>query len=405
MDRIMELVKERAEVMESARAKLKEKKLEEAESLTEQLKNIDTELYILRAEREDALGEGKKKQGKSLWNSAGEFFQAVYRADLKGEQADERLFKNTASGNNEATNGEGGYLVPPEYSQELIKVAMQEAVLASRVRKISVSSNLLQLPYIKESSRADGSRWGGVQAFWKSEADQYEKSKPAFGQLDIAVSKLTGLCYVTEELLEDMPAMEGIIREAFVEEFKFKIDDAILNGTGTGMPLGILNSANNALIAQAPGDTYADSVIAMWNRMMARNRNNAVWVANQDVETELLKMFMTAGTSGSLVYMPPSGLSGTPYSTLFGRPVLAAEQAAELKQQGDFMLLDLSQYALVERYAGVKQASSMHVRFDYDETAFKFTWRVGGAPLVKEAVTPYKGATTRSPYVALAARS
>ena len=130
MDRIMELVKERAEVMESARAKLKEKKLEEAESLTEQLKNIDTELYILRAEREDALGEGKKKQGKSLWNSAGEFFQAVYRADLKGEQADERLFKNTASGNNEATNGEGGYLVPPEYSQELIKVAMQEAVLS-----------------------------------------------------------------------------------------------------------------------------------------------------------------------------------------------------------------------------------------------------------------------------------
>ncbi len=35
--------------------------------------------------------------------------------------------------------------------------------------------------------------------------------------------------------------MEAVIRQAFAEEFGFKMDDAILDGSGEGEPLGILN--------------------------------------------------------------------------------------------------------------------------------------------------------------------
>lgn len=47
----------------------------------------------------------------------------------------------------------------------------------------------------------------------------------------------------------------------------------------------------------------------------------------------------------------------------------------------------------------------MHIRFDYDETVFKFSWRVGGRPDWDSTITPYKGTTARSPYVALATRA
>ena len=66
--------------------------------------------------------------------------------------------------------------------------------------------------------------------------------------------------------------------------------------------------------------------------------------------------------------------------------------------------MDATQYLVVER-RGVTRQSSMHIRFDYDETVFKFSWRLGGRPDWGSAITPYKGTTARSPYVALATRS
>ncbi len=412
MDRLMELTQKRTELLQEARARMDEGKMEEAEALAGQVKDAETEMYILAAERRAAADSAKETQGtRPLWNSAGEFFQAVAAAANPHVRADERLLQvrntDTASGNNETTAADGGYLVPPEYAQVMINNAVSESLLASRVRRIQVSSPRLIIPYINETSRANGSRWGGVQAYWKGEYQQYQASKPTFNQMEIQLQKLTGLAFVTDELLEDAPAIASIIQQAFADEFRFKIDDAILNGTGTGMPLGILKTGtggNAALVTATAGDSYAESVLAMWDRMQARDRNKAVWVINQDLETELMKMYLSTGeSSGQLIYMPQNGLSASPYGKLLSRDVLTCEQSPAKNSLGAMALLDLSQYALIERYAGVKSATSVHVRFEYDEMAFKFTWRVGGAPLVKSAVTPFSSSVTRSPYVALSA--
>jgi hypothetical protein len=48
---------------------------------------------------------------------------------------------------------------------------------------------------------------------------------------------------------------------------------------------------------------------------------------------------------------------------------------------------------------------SMHVRFLYDEQVFRFVYRADGEPSWNSALTPYKGTTTYSPFVALATRS
>lgn len=60
--------------------------------------------------------------------------------------------------------------------------------------------------------------------------------------MDLSLKKLTGVCYATDEILSDAAALEAIIKEAFSQEFGFKLDDAILSGTGSGQPLGILKS-------------------------------------------------------------------------------------------------------------------------------------------------------------------
>ena len=103
------------------------------------------------------------------------------------------------------------------------------------------------------------------------------------------------------------------------------------------------------------------------------------------------------------MYMPAGGVSGAQYSTLFGRPVIPVEQANTIGSLGDISLVDLSQYLLIDK-GGLNAASSIHVRFLYDESVFRFIYRVDGQPIWKSTLTPFKGSNTLSPFVTLAPR-
>jgi HK97 family phage major capsid protein len=111
----------------------------------------------------------------------------------------------------------------------------------------------------------------------------------------------------------------------------------------------------------------------------------------------------TENVGGAAVYMPPGGIAGQPYGTLFGRPVLEIEQASALGDLGDIVLLDPSRYRTISK-GGAKEDVSIHVRFLTDETAFRFVVRVNGQPMEKKPVTPFKGSTAKSSFVTLAAR-
>jgi hypothetical protein len=64
------------------------------------------------------------------------------------------------------------------------------------------------------------------------------------------------------------------------------------------------------------------------------------------------------------------------------------------------MLIDMGQYIMSDK-ASLKIASSMHVRFEYNEMAYRFTYRADGQPERKAPLSPFKGADTLSAFVAL----
>jgi HK97 family phage major capsid protein len=339
------------------------------------------------------------------FGSFGEQMIAVYRAVAPGGKTDSRLTTRAASGLNEGNGTDGGFLVQQDFVSELLKRTYETGVLAPRARKIPISagSNGLKLKAVDEDSRANGSRWGGVQAYWQEEADQIVGSKPKFRTMELSLKKLTGLCYATDELLEDAAALETVLKEAFAEEFGFKLDDAMLSGTGSGEPLGILKSTALVTAAKEAGQTEkitVNNLTTMWNRLWARSRTNAVWLINQELEPHLYELKV----GDRPVYIPAGGLSEKPYATLFGRPVLPIEQCAAAGEVGDIILADFSQYLLIDK-GGIKQASSVHVCFIYDESVFRFIYRVDGQPVWSKPLAPYKGTATVSPFVALAKRN
>lgn len=334
----------------------------------------------------------------------GEQLLAAYRAAAPGGKVDERLTTRAASGLNESTPSDGGFLVQQDFVTELLKRTYETGILASRAKKIPISTNAngMKINAVDEDSRANGSRWGGVQTYWEGEADELTGSKPKFRQLELSLKKLTGLCYATDELLQDAAALEAVIRQAFAEEFGFKIDDAILDGSGEGEPLGILNSGAIVKVEKEKDQTdtiTVENLIKMWNRLWARSRGNAVWYINQELEPYLY----TLKLGDKPVYIPAGGLSEKPYGTLFGRPVIPLEQCNAAGEVGDIILADIGQYLLIDK-GGIKSASSIHVRFLYDENVFRFIYRVDGKPIWNKPLSPYKGSASVSPFVTLAKR-
>lgn len=345
------------------------------------------------------------KENEKRFSSFGEQLMAAYRAAMPGGRIDERLTTRAASGLNETNPSDGGFLVQQDFVSDLLKRTYETGILASKVKRIPISTNAnsLKINAIDEDSRANGSRWGGVQTYWEGEADQLSGSKPKFRILELSLKKLTGLCYATDELLQDAAALESVIKQAFTEEFGFKIDDAIIGGNGSGEPLGILKSGALVTVTKETSQTdilKVENLVKMWNRLWSRSRANAVWFINQELEPYLY----TLKIGDTAVYVPAGGLSEKPYGTLFGRPVIPLEQCSAAGEVGDIILADISQYLLIDK-GGIKAASSVHVRFLYDENVFRFIYRVDGQPIWNKPLTPYKGSATVSPFVTLAKRN
>jgi HK97 family phage major capsid protein len=362
------------------------------------------------ADPERVAAEAAQAAGKPAFKSLGEQMQAVVHA-ANGRQ-DPRLFQAAALGQNETTPADGGFFVQHDFSSSILNRMYTTGSLLASVNRMSVQGNGLKLPAVDETSRANGSRFGGIQAYWESEAATATASQAKFNLVNLELKKVTGLVYVTEELLQDAPALGAFIAERVPMELRFKVEDAIVNGTGAGQPLGYMNAG--CLVSVAKETSQVADTINRYNVAKMKSRlnmgglTNAIWLCHQDAtpQFDTLDFVNPAGTVGLAPInsvFSPSGVPGS-VGSLYGRPVLATEYNATVGDQNDIAIIDPTQYVLIEK-GGVQSASSMHVQFLTGQTAFRFTYRVDGQPTWHTALTPFKGSNTTSPFVVLDARA
>jgi HK97 family phage major capsid protein len=278
--------------------------------------------------------------------------------------------------------------------------------LLGRTDEMKSSSNILPIP---TDETTPWQTTGGILAYWEGENNQLAQSKVALQSATVRLHKLAVLVPITEELLDDAPAMDSYLRRKAPEKMNFKLDLAIVQGTGAGMPLGILNSPCLKTVAKETSQT-ADTVNftnvqKMWNGMLAEFRGDAVWLCNQDVEPQLQNMVIAGASSDVPVWLPAGGISGAPYQTLYGKPVIFTQACETLGDLGDIMFVNLKHYMTVTKATGIRTDTSIHLWFDYDTTAYRFILRVGGQPWWSSTVAARDGSGTYSPFVALAERA
>lgn len=358
--------------------------------------------------------EEDKKHGFKFF---GEFAHTVLHAHKSGGAALERMENVATTYGSEAVGADGGYLVPPEFRQEIWKKVQGEDSLLSRCAPFTTGRNSLTFPK-DETTPWDNS--AGIRVFWEGEGDQGTESKPKFETATARLNKLMALVKVTEELYEDAPGLDSYLRFWTPVKMVARCNTAIVRGIGVGQPLGILNSGSLITISKETSQNAASIIMPninkMWNRLYAPLRQNSVWLINQEIEPMLEGMaFIPAdnGPGGSNsnqtlhvpVYMPSGGLADTPYARLKGRPVIPMQPCSQLGTLGDIILTDLTQYMALTKGTGIQEDVSIHLHFDQAIDTFRFIFRVTGQPLWNAVITPENGTNTYSWAVALETRA
>ena len=343
-----------------------------------------------------------------------EQLRAIVNASSPGGQVDRRLggIQASVTGSGTTIPSDGGFLIQPNLAAGIMQRTYETSAILSRCQRIPVSGdrNGLTINAVNETSRAAGSRWGGVVAYRVAEGYEFTASRPALRQIKLELKKLIGMWYATDELLADAAAMQTVASTAFAEELAFATENEIINGIGGAQMLGIMAANATVSVAKETGQV-ADTIVKenvdkMWSRCYARSRGNAVWLINQECEPQLNAMSVINGVGGIPAYMPAGGISAAPYGTLYGRPVIPVEYCQQVGDKGDIILADLSQYLVIEK-GGTETASTIHLRFNYGEQVFRWIVRNDGAPLWASALTPANATSgnTLSPFVTLNARA
>lgn len=372
---------------------------------------IEREYTLIAAESGQAaaaaLGasvtEGIEQDPKRGFASMGDFARAVARAETQGVVDDRLRFAAAPSSPaNEGSGADGGFAIPPAFSTDLWRLSLGEDSLIPLTQNTEVTGNSMIFP------KDESTPWGGsgVQAYWANEAKAATESRPQLGADAMVLHKLFCLVPVSNEMLDDGFAVGSYLTEVAPERITWKSNEAILFGDGVGKPLGALSGKSSPLVVvskesgQAANTVVNANLSKMVSRLLVGQLKNAIWIANPDVLPPLEAM-----TVGNFpIFLPNGNAADGSYGMLKGRPLFLSEHAKALSAQGDLSLLSLKGYRTITKAGGLQTATSMHLYFDADAMAFRFTFRINGKPILSKAVTPPNSSNTRSHFVQLEAR-
>jgi HK97 family phage major capsid protein len=305
---------------------------------------------------------------------------------------------------------QGGYLIPVLYHDNLFRIALEKSVLLDKVSRAPMKTAEEKFPRVIDTDHSGGELYGGIRFRWISEGDSKQESEPKLGQLELKARTACSLCKVTTQLLEDSkPSAEKALKILFTDALSWCLDDAIIRGSGAGMPKGILGSG--ALITQTKeGGQGADTILfknckKMFMHMHPALRDEAVWLISPSAIEQILDMSMTVGAGGGPVVIAYGGGVAPIPDKLLGRPLIFTEHAEALGDLGDILFVHPKSYLLGVRKEMVIDAS-IHVHFTTNEVLFRYEWRGDGQPILNEKLTIRSGGSFEvSPFITLEERT
>lgn len=202
---------------------------------------VETDVYASKAAAEARglmTNKGLVFGGISRMLGAGSVRDAVDRSTkLYGEN--HPITKALVAG----IGGSGGFIIPPEYINEIIELLRPKAVVRSaNPRLMPMPRGTMTLP----------SQTGAATAGYGAEASKIPVSQQTLGQIIASYKKLTALVPISNDLMRFAdPAADAFVRDDLVKVMALREDLAFMLGDGTqNSPRGFISFANEYALQQ-----------------------------------------------------------------------------------------------------------------------------------------------------------
>ena len=371
------------------------------EALEQRNADIDKQVGDLESKIETKLAEMVDTITNTVKNvdyKNGNKYDGKYGKDFK-EFVDKVKSKHLDLKDLSITDGStGGYLVPEVFSNEILRVEGELAVVANAgARIIPMTTNRMKFTALNQRSNANGSLFGGITTYWADAGESLTESNPKFKQITLEPKKLIGYCESDNELFDDsMVAVGGLLENLYGEALAYQKDEAFLVGDGVGKPMGVKNAPCTVTVSRTTSSAVVTTdLINMMARFKGR-MNRAAWVVNQTVLPELLKL---KDENDNYIWMPgmSGNIAGNAPGTVYGLPIKVTDNLEALGTSGDIMLCDFGYY-LIGQKGGLRFEESSHYKFGNDQLVMRMIDRVDGQPWLDGPIAPKNG-DNLSPFV------
>lgn len=281
----------------------------------------------------------------------------------------------------------GAELLIPDVALDLIK----ETTL--KYSKLYKHVNVKSVP-----GKARQNVMGAIpEAIWTEMCSTLNELNLTFNNVEVDGYKVGGFIAICNAVLEDSDiALATEIISALGQAIGYALDKAILYGTGTKMPLGIVTrltqatkpsgysttarawanlTTSNVLAISGKTDAalFKELVIASGNAKADYSHGEMFWAMNEKTFTKLVANALTINAAGAIV----TGQNGT-------MPVIggAIEKLSFIPD--DVIIGGYGDLYLLAERAGTAISQSEHARFIEDQTVFKGTARYDGLPVIAE---------------------
>lgn len=312
--------------------------------------------------------------------SISKYLRGVTRGNWKDADGEKEWFEKQFPiakqlGLNVGTGTAGGFLVTPEYNQEIIELLAAKAVIRTMGPRIyPLNGNTL---FFRRQT-------GSAAAFWVGEGVGKTPSSQTFGQGALVLKEVAAVTPVTNDLLEDAsPAVDALVKNDLTDVLSRAEDLAFIQGTGGLQPLGIRNTPGVPTITLGGGNGAIPSFDDLFDAMNAIESANGTynaWLMHPRTKNTLRKL---KDGNGNYIYNV-GDLSKGELDSLLGMPVYKSTQIPTNLTFGTsaancsyIILGDWREFAIGEKAGrGIVLDVDTSIYFLTDETAIRAVRRV-----------------------------
>ena len=283
----------------------------------------------------------------------------------------------------EATDEDGGYLVPEEMDERLI-IGLEDANIMRELGTVIQTAGDRKINLVAAKPTAG----------WLDENEEITPGAEKFGQVVLAAHKVGAMLLVTEELLNDSVFdLESHITTQLSEAVARKEEESCLVGDGTGKPTGLFVTALKTDSPETIGANIAgDDIINLIYTLKRPYRKNAVFIMNDKVVADVRKL---KDDNKQYLWQPslqqgePDRLLGFPVYTSTYAPLLTTEEGERNAGAAIIAFGDMSYYNIADR--GVRSIQVLRELYaPKGQVGFIVKERMDGKLILPEAVEVLK---------------